>query len=494
MSEMQRVHIRVTDSTTGKPTPVRIRFVGVDGKYYAPYGRLSDFATGPGEDVGGNVEIASKKYAYIDGACEIDLPPGSVEVEIHKGPEYFPVFQKVQLPKGKLAFRFEIERWSHLPEKGWLAGDTHAFYLSPHAALLEAAAEDLAVVNLLAKSNSYRDRDGIEHPSIPNMLAFSGQAAALEIPGHQVRVNTFNQHSYLGELALLHCHRAVFPLTFGSPEENDEWNLADWCEQCHRKKGLVIATNFLQCLQEKRGELLADTLLGYLDAIDCRPDPFPLTSWHNLLEAGIQLPLTGGSGKNSNQQILGECRTYAKIPGGDPAEWFEAIRTGKTFVTTGPLLEFTVNGKGPGETVDLRSTDKPLEVVARAHSITSFEKLQLVWNNEVVEQASASRKDRLFTAEIAKEVKPSGPGWFYAVCRGKPHEGWAHTSALAVSVPGKVPLKIKQALSNLQQTLAQMQDKVQKTCRFSNNKQRTRMMAIYQEADQVLQSQLSKLD
>ena len=51
MSEgLHTVHVRVNDSDTGKPVPVRLRLVGPEGEYHPPFGRLSDFATGRNQD------------------------------------------------------------------------------------------------------------------------------------------------------------------------------------------------------------------------------------------------------------------------------------------------------------------------------------------------------------------------------------------------------------------------------------------------------------
>ena len=41
---LQTVHVRVNDAGTGQPTPCRVRFTGPDGTYYAPFGRLTEFA------------------------------------------------------------------------------------------------------------------------------------------------------------------------------------------------------------------------------------------------------------------------------------------------------------------------------------------------------------------------------------------------------------------------------------------------------------------
>ena len=69
MSERLPVHIRVNDAATGQPTPCRVRFTDDDGRYYAPLGRLTEFTTGWGEDVGSNLRLGDKQFAYIDGSC-----------------------------------------------------------------------------------------------------------------------------------------------------------------------------------------------------------------------------------------------------------------------------------------------------------------------------------------------------------------------------------------------------------------------------------------
>jgi len=173
-AKLQTVHVRVNDAATGQPTPCRVRFTDAEGRYYAPFGRLTEFATAPGEDVGGNLLLGDKAFAYIDGTCEIDLPSGQLFVEVHKGPEYEPLFRELNVSPGKLAVRLALKRWTNLNEEGWYSGDTRAHCLSSAAALLEGMAEDLAVTNVLAAHNAVQTQ-----PSFPNILEFRGQRPAL---------------------------------------------------------------------------------------------------------------------------------------------------------------------------------------------------------------------------------------------------------------------------------------------------------------------------
>src|SRR5205823_4423930 len=124
-------------------------------------GNLTEFATGRGEEVGGNLRLGRDRFAYIDGGCEVRLPANvPLNVVIEKGPEYTPVRREVTLGEGQLTLRFAVERWADPRAEGWLSGDVRAHFLPPHAALLEAAAEGLAVVNLLAEPVMRPSLDG----------------------------------------------------------------------------------------------------------------------------------------------------------------------------------------------------------------------------------------------------------------------------------------------------------------------------------------------
>ena len=237
MSQTLNVHVRVNDAATGTPTPVGLRFADCARQLlHLPLGRPLEFPVGRNEDVGGHVYLNGKGYAYIDGVCEVPLPTAvPLTVEISKGLKYLPIQQQLTLGEGQMRLPSRFNGWGETPGP-FLSADSRCHFLSPHSARLEAAAEGLDHVNLLEIVQPYSSPDYDMYRTIPNMTAFSGQQPALE----NVFVNTFNYHPALGRLGLLNCHRAVYPLTFGHMDETDDWSLSDWCDQCHRKKGLAI--------------------------------------------------------------------------------------------------------------------------------------------------------------------------------------------------------------------------------------------------------------
>jgi hypothetical protein len=507
VSALQTVHVRVNDAATGQPTPVRIQFIGPpDVTYYAPFGRLAEFATGRGEDVGGNLQKGADgkpyhRYAYIDGTCEIRLPTGRITVAAVKGLEHEILFEEVFLTPGKMALRFEIKRALDSRAERWYSGDTQAFFLSPHAALLEGAAEDLAVVNLLACCASH----GAAPPALSNVLAFSGQRPALEMPGHMVVVNTLNEHPVLGRLALLNCHRVVYPLAFGGPGELDNWTLADWCDQCHRKGGLVVAADFFTAERWQRGEIIADLLLRKIDALDiCPPSARPMLNvglldyWYHLLNCGFRVPLVGGSGKDSNNRTLGGPRTYARLALGEEftyQSWIAAVRAGRTFVTSNPcLLFFTVDGNDPGCVLDL--TEQPKTVRIRAELRGGLPgKLEVVLNGRVVADATVREgDDGKWSSLVEADLPLARGGWLAArhVYADSENLLCAHTSPVYVMIHGKAPQPDPAALAFVGNHLDTMLAWVDREGRFENDKQKQRLAGIFQKAREALPERLAE--
>ena len=266
---MLNVHLRITDAATTRPTPVRVRVTAADGTHFPPLGPPAEFPAARNADVGGHLWVGREKWWYVDGACEIPLPPGvPLRVQVAKGPAFVPLDETVTLGAGHISLRFTISRWTDSRADGWVSVDTRCHFISPHAALLEAQAEGVDVVNLLATPFPVLALDANTYATTPNLLAFSGQVPALERDGSSVVVNTFNTHPVLGKVAILNSHRPVFPLTFGG-EETDDWGVCDWCDQCHRKKGLTVwADAFEPAAGLIGGEALIAAILGKIDAIE----------------------------------------------------------------------------------------------------------------------------------------------------------------------------------------------------------------------------------
>jgi hypothetical protein len=444
---MLTVHLRIADATTKKPVPCRVRVTDPVGNYFAPLGRLAVFACGVGEDVGGSVRLGRDNFAHIDGSCEITLPAGiPLRIQAFRGPEWMPLDTTLALGVGQMAVRLEMSRWFDRHAEGWTSTDSRCHFLSPHAAHAEAAAEDVDVVNVLARVHyALSAIDGNTYPMLPGMTSFSGQTPALEADGRRVYVNTLNTHRTLGHLGLLHSHRPVYPLAFGGSEGPDDWSLCDWADQCHRKGGQVV---WCDAYREglPGGEALVALILGKVDAIefDAKPRSTPFLPWvYRLWSSGFAVPLVGSSGKDSNRGVLGAVRGYS---GG-----------GASFITNGPLLRFRADGS---------------RWVASAESITPFDKLEVMANGEVIASTPATAGER-FTASV--EVDHTAPGWVAARAIGgagsvlfPDQPAFAHTSPVVIGTPVPLP----GAVATLRKLLDQTREWVETQAEFTQEKKK----------------------
>lgn len=486
---MLTVHLRINDSATGQPTPVRLRITGPDG-VYAPLGRCAEFPTGRNEAVGGHVKIGAERWCYIDGACEISLPPAiPLRIQAAKGPEYKPLDETVTLGPGQMALRFAIDCAHNWRGRGYRPGDPRCHFLPPHAGLLEAMAEDLDVAAGLARPISMLAMDANTYSTVPDLLAFSGQHAALAaLTGHSFVVGTLNTHPVLGKVGLLSAHRVVFPLTFGGFDETDDWSIIDWCVQCRRKGGVTTWVDaFEPAGGVMGGEALAAAILGNIDAVEVDPGPrtVPLLPWlYRLWDAGNRLPLVGASGKESNRTPLGAMRTYAHAPGEfSLAAWFEAVRSGRTFATSGPLLELEVNGARPGESLECEAATT---VLARAESLAPFGPLEVVCGSEVIAAASPELNQQTgsWSARLEHEFQP-GAGWLAARCIGA--ATFAHTSPVHLRGKGEPPRKRPHAVAALTKLLRQTREWAESQGRYANEKRRQQLLARCDEAVAALE-------
>jgi hypothetical protein len=478
VSQLHTVHVRINDAATGEPTPCRVRFTGPDGTYYAPFGRLTEFARDIGRDVGGNLWLPEedKKYAYIDGTCEIALPAGQIQIEVGKGFEYTPLTEKIDVKAGQLSIRLKIERWCDLRKEGWYSGDCEVTYMTPHAALLEAAAEDVAVVNLLAKATFQYSSEESAYPAIPNIDAFSGQKPALEMPGHMVVVNTLNWHKYFGALRLLNCHRVVYPLYFGSPLGTENWSVSAWCDQCHRKGGLVIGDLHYQP---------AECLLGKVDAAWLAPSILGDFVPEDLNEFGYRIPWASGSGKKSNCTALGQTRTYTWIGTDEPLSyksWIEALRNGRSFVSSGPLIRFEANGVKPGQVLEIEEPGQSVHVQVEANSIVPYRDFIVYALSESQIDSSERVKPTgpLFSARIDREFRFKSSGWLVAYCDGGRHG--AITSPIYVNVKGHPYTPLPRAAERLLKDIDEQREWALTSARYDIDKQRECLLAVLDQA------------
>lgn len=450
--ERERVwlHGKVLDTATQRPTPVRLAFRSPQGRYIPPYGHRSEINDAWFQDYGADVKMMDDSFAYVDGTFQVELPVGDVYLEMTKGFEYTAVRRKLQIQAGQRELNLEIQRMADLRSEGWVTADTHVHFLSPTTALLEASAEGLNLVNILAAQ--WGDL-------FTNVGDITNEPLLSRDKQTMVWVGSENRQHILGHIGLLGLNAPIFPLSAGGPDESyfgdPVWNsMADWADRCREHGGLVVSPHF----PYPTGEIAADVALGKIDAVEVWPGPRPggpkaghfnfvrYLDWYHYLNCGYRLPAVGGTDKMGADIAVGTNRAYAYIGKEEFtfANWAKAVRSGNTFVTSGPLLHFQVDGHTPGQEVKLGTGGGTIEVQVVAQSFVPFHRLEVVMNGEVV----ASREVGSGTRELSltEKVRLTQPGWIAARCSSElgPITDWqhlvqAHTSPVYLVLPGQEP-------------------------------------------------------
>ncbi len=408
------VHAIVEDASTGKPTPVRVHFRSLEGRYLPPYGHRHEVNDNWFEDYGGDLKLGSTEYAYVDGQFQIELPVGEVYVEIAKGFEYQPLRRRLQIEPGQRELRLQIHRAMDLRREDWVTADTHVHFISPQTAWLEAQAEGLNLLNLLA--SQWGDL-------FTNVADITGTPSGVSRDDTIIWVGTENRQHLLGHMSLLGAKgRPVFPMCASGPGESylgdPTWtSLAEWSDACRAREGVVVIPHF----PNPYCEVVADIVLGKVDGVEIRYfgptlSDFSTTEWYRFLNCGYRVAAVGGTDKMSAGMPVGGVRTYAQLRGEEFSfeSWGRAVRAGRTFTTSGPVMGFLVEGHGPGEEINLPAGGGTLGVEAWAQSVQPFHELQVVANGKVVARQAAA--EGTTHTRLSAQVKMGGSGWLAARC------------------------------------------------------------------------------
>lgn len=439
------VRTTVVDDRTGEPIPCRIHLRSPEGIPFQPHGHhphiFSDLAPW-NVDVGGDVQLGHATYAYIDGRCEGWLPRGDVVVDVARGFEYEPLRARVRIEPGQQELALRLTRSVDMAAEGYYSGDTHVHFLSTRGAHLEAAAEGLNVVNLLMAQWGHLFTSTEE---------FSGEPSVDHRGETIVYVGQENRQHTLGHLGLLGLKRPIMPWSSDGPDESElggnlETTLSRWADACHEQGGTVVLPHFPYPYCE--GPALIVT--GRSDAVEwLLQEPRGHREFYRYLNLGYRLPLVGGTDKMSSDTAVGLCRTYVRIHEDEPftyESWCRNLRAGRTFMTTGPLLDLQVEGASPGDDVKLPEAGGTIDVHARVRSIFPVHSLEIVMNGEVVARTDSVSGER--SLSIREPIAVDRHSWIAARCGGPSYFGgrrhvdswerpiFAHTSPVYVAVGG----------------------------------------------------------
>lgn len=518
----------VIRAANGRPTGVRLRVTDAAGEYFAPLGHLPFVDTSrrtAGDLILGDDETSPRElHALVYDGAEIDLPPGEYTFTARKGFEY----EEVRLPVAisstqRRTVTLPLRKFVDCESKGWYSGDTHIHFPDQAGIRYEMECEDLRVCSLLLLKGGYRKprRPGDGH--FWNAEHFTGRLSPVSDSEHFVKVDEEFRHGLLAHLIFQNLKTIVWPVSTGGLRESGVGGF-DWplmlhaCDDARQQGALTIWAHWPYPSMEAP----LDIALGRIDSLDLLTtgSPFehhpilvdiykmhgpavyskpPIEVYYDYLNCGFRLAASAGSDKMALNPPMGSARTYVKTEGPLSYDsWVDGIRKGRTFISTYPLLEFSVNGKEAGETLRLEPGQARLAIRARAVSLEPYDVLEIIHNGRVI--GSAEPTGERFEAVITTELDLERGGWIAARAHGRKmlpygptwwqQPVFAHTSPIYLDLPGKPP-PAREAAELFLEQLTYLEDWAKTRANFPTPANREEALRLIEEARSVYRNLLT---
>ena len=412
-----------TLGTDGEPVGSRIHLTASDGKHYTP------------PDAYSRISRARDHIFHHTGTFEVELPPGTAHMTVVRGFEHVPQELEVEIVAGEEhSMSVQLAEISDLSDQGWYSGSTHVHMnyagnlhntLENLMMMSEAEDQDVVAEQVANKDNRILDHQffvpgGGTHPlSRPDMVLVVGQEYRPPFYGH---VFMFGMRDHL-----------ISPYVTGYEQTAIESLYPSNTDMFRKAKAQGATTAYVHSFYNGdplEGNLggakgfIVDAALETADAVEWSTpqDGYPpvYAVWSNDLRSYV----VGGEDSISNLHatpLVGSMRTYIRTPDGQLSMegWFEGMRAGNSFVSSGPLLDVTVDGRIAGEDLEMASGGE-VTVAIRAWGVVPMRTAVIVMNGEVVEEIPFEG-DRL-SLDVERTVSVERSGWVHVRVQGDPED------------------------------------------------------------------------
>ena len=487
--------VRTTAAGSNETTGSRVHLTASDGKFYAPGDEYAR-ASGVGDPM-----------FHHAGEFRVEVPAGALTMDIVKGFEFWPVREEVEIEAGEVTqLTVELQPMTDMAAKGWYSGSTHVHMnyagnlhntLENLMMMSDAEDQDIVLEQVANKDNRILDYQhfvpgGGAHPlSTKDRVLVVGQEYRPPFYGH---VFMFGLRDHL-----------ISPFTTGYEGTAIESLYPSNTDMFRKAKAQGATVGYVHAFgggtDPLEGSLggakgyMVDAALGTTDAVEwanaSRAGFYP---WYATLNNGLTATAVGGEDSISNlhrSKLVGSVRTYVYTGGkGLTMEaWLEGLRNGNAFVSTGPLVELSVNGRIPGEEVELAASGT-VEIQGRVRSITPLDKAYIVFNGEVVEEIPFTG-DRL-ELDLSKSYPVSGSGWFHLRVEGKNEERFpldanfalGFTNPVWVTVAGQ-PVRNRASAEYSIRWIDKLRAMAEEWPGWRSDKEREHVFAQFDEARQI---------
>ena len=426
-----RLKETILSADTGKPVPATVRMVWkTDGLDRKPSNAI-EFAEqfnniGSGRRKANLPGRLRGAYWCVPEPFDMAVPPGEWEIVVRRGVEHIPLFDTFSVKSNQVVQKtYRPRRWVDMRKHGWYSGDDHV-----HCQLLSQAdaerlmawiqAEDIHLANVVKMGDI--NRTWFEQRGFgPEYRVINGDYVLS--PGQECP----RTDAELGHTIAMRTTSMV--------RDTDKYYLYDWVfDTVHAQGGLSGYAHVNSNRFHVDRDMSINIPKNKVDFVELLQFAHLGTAvYYDFLNTGFKMTASAGSDVPWGGTV-GEVRMYTYL-GDQPFTadaWFAALRRGRTFVTNGPMLDFRVDGAGPGDEIRA-SENRSVRITARAwgHSERMVPtKLELIRHGDTMESVANPKADKA-ELEIALDV-PAGHG-FWVAARAEGSDGSrAHTTPVYV--------------------------------------------------------------
>ncbi len=487
-----QLRLNVSNGPDGKPLTIRVSLKRQKGKFFAPPHSIYRLTQGRG-------------HFYTSGT-ELILPAGKYDIVANRGPEYRPFELTVSIEADKKrSVDVNMSRWVNMAEQGWYSGENHVhanygygeWYNTPETMIRQCLGENLNICNAVVANS---DGNGVFDREF-----FLGKPDPQSGPETILYWNQEFRATLWGHLTLFDLSQLVEPVFTGFPYTTNPWDVptnADVAQETTDQKGIVSYTHpagnpkdlYDQPYSSKG--LPMDAALGRVDVMDVMGSTYEgsMLLWHKLLNCGFRIPAAAGTDCFLNRVRSyppGWGRVYVRVPGKLTYRgWVDGLKKGHAFVSNGPTLAFSVNGKQMGEEIELKSP-REVDITASAQSQFPMENAELIFNGKVVRKVELA-EDQL-SASFDGKVDIKGSGWLAFRVRGPGGKHIigrslvAHSNPIYVTVPG-FPIDSSQDAEYFLNWIDRLEKQFRERDRVPNDRMRQHVLGQLNSAREVYQA------
>lgn len=465
-----RLQLTVLSDDTGRPTPAMVRLMWrTDGLQRRPANGI-EFA--PQFDSQGHAsgvraanlpEPLNAHFWCVPGPFDMTLAPGVWQIGVRRGVEHEAIFEDVTIQSGESTIKtLRPRRWVNMPRRGWWSGDDHVHtrILSDDDArnvMAWVKAEDVHLANIVKMGDIYRtyfEQRGFG----PAHRVVDGSHVL--VPGQECP----RTHDQIGHTLAMNITAMV--------RDPERYFLYDTVfDAVHAQGGLTGYAHVNSGMFHVHRDMSLNVPRAKVDFVEILQfNNLGTDLYYEFLNLGCKLTASAGSDVPWGGTI-GEVRAYAFL-GDEPFNadnWFTAFGRGRTFTTSGPMLEFRVDEALPGDELTVRP-DQRLRVRARAWGDPKRMapmKLEIVRLGEVIGAAESAAGE---SPEARLDFTVEAGDGFWIAARARAGDGTsAHTTPVYVKRNGLRFWKyegLEELLAQRERSLRQIEELIAETRRL----------------------------